>query len=163
MRLCDTVTVEYPELGVDATAKCIKTTYDVIKGKYASVELGDAKSNITATIANQEAELKSTVLQHHSGNSKTRLRRISPGAKGGAVRILDTNDDGEPDTLYIADNPDPAQAVKVWRYNYEGWGASSNGYNGPFTIAASIDHGCMLTFDGRDAQRKSCYKSRGRS
>ena len=58
VRLCDTVNVEYPELGVSATAKCIKTTYDVIKGKYSSVELGDAKSNITATIANQEVELK---------------------------------------------------------------------------------------------------------
>lgn len=146
VRLCDTVTVEYPELGVDATAKCIKTTYDVIKGKYASVELGDAKSNITATIANQEAELKKVPSSSTIAAIANAITEDILGAKGGAVRILDTNDDGEPDTLYIADNPDPAQAVKVWRYNYEGWGASSNGYNGPFTIAASIDHGMYADF-----------------
>src|SRR5699024_10660512 len=68
------------------------------------------------------------------------------GAQGGSVRLLDTNGDGEPDTLYIADNPDPAQAVKVWRFNYEGWGASENGYNGPFRLGASFDSGIIADF-----------------
>ena len=63
------------------------------------------------------------------------------GANGGSVRMLDTNGDGEPDTLYIADDPDPAQAVHVWRFNYQGWAASTNGYNGPFTIGATFDDG----------------------
>ena len=63
------------------------------------------------------------------------------GANGGSVRMLDTNGDGEPDTLYIADDPDPTQAVHVWRFNYQGWAASSNGYNGPFTLGATFDDG----------------------
>ena len=63
------------------------------------------------------------------------------GANGGSVRMLDTNGDGEPDTLYIADDPDPTQAVHVWRFNYLGWAASSNGYNGPFTLGATFDDG----------------------
>ena len=63
------------------------------------------------------------------------------GANGGSVRMLDTNGDGEPDTLYIADDPDPSQAVHVWRFNYQGWAASTNGYNGPFTIGATFDDG----------------------
>lgn len=66
------------------------------------------------------------------------------GAKGGAVRLLDTDDDGVPDTLYIADDPDPTQAVHVWRFNYQGWGASTNGYNGPFTLGATFDDGGTL-------------------
>ena len=63
------------------------------------------------------------------------------GAKGGSVRLLDTNDDGEPDTLYIADSPDPDTAEMVWRFNYQGWAASTNGYNGPFTLGATFDDG----------------------
>lgn len=63
------------------------------------------------------------------------------GAKGGSVRLLDTDGDGEPDTLYIADSPDPATAQKVWRFNYEGWGASQNGYNGPFVLGATFEDG----------------------
>ena len=63
------------------------------------------------------------------------------GANGGSVRLLDTNGDGEPDTLYIADDPDPEQAQMVWRFNYQGWGASQNGYNGPFVLGATFENG----------------------
>lgn len=66
------------------------------------------------------------------------------GANGGSVRLLDTNGDGEPDTLYIADDPDPESAVMVWRFNYQGWAASQNGYNGPFTIGATFANGGTL-------------------
>lgn len=66
------------------------------------------------------------------------------GAKGGSVRLLDTDGDGEPDTLYIADSPDPSTAQKVWRFNYEGWGASQNGYNGPFVLGATFENGGTL-------------------
>lgn len=69
------------------------------------------------------------------------------GAQGGSVRLLDTDDDGEPDTLYIADNPDPAQAVNVWRFNYLGWGASQNGYAGPFVLGADFTNGGTLYAD----------------
>ena len=68
------------------------------------------------------------------------------GAKGGAVRLLDTNDDGYPDTLYIADDPDPDQATFVWRFNYMGWGASTNGFNGPFNMAATINAGIVADY-----------------
>lgn len=63
------------------------------------------------------------------------------GANGGSVRLLDTNGDGEPDTLYIADDPDPASAINVWRFNYMGWAASQNGYNGPFVLGADFSDG----------------------
>ena len=63
------------------------------------------------------------------------------GANGGSVRLLDTNGDGEPDTLYIADDPNPTDAHMVWRFNYLGWAASTNGYNGPFTLGATFNDG----------------------
>lgn len=66
------------------------------------------------------------------------------GAKGGSVRLLDTDGDGEPDTLYIADSPDPETAQMVWRFNYQGWGASQNGYNGPFQLGATFADGGTL-------------------
>jgi phage-related protein len=74
------------------------------------------------------------------------LTKTILGAKGGSVRLLDEDGDGEPDTLYIADNPNPTQAVKVWRFNYEGWGASQNGYGGPFEMGATFDDGIVADF-----------------
>jgi len=68
------------------------------------------------------------------------------GARGGSIRFLDTDEDGEPDTLYVADNPEPTLATKVWRWNYAGWAASSNGYDGPFTMAATLEGGIIADY-----------------
>ena len=43
--------MEFHFLGVSANSKCIKTKYDVISGKYISIELGDARSNLATTIS----------------------------------------------------------------------------------------------------------------
>ena len=144
--LCDTVTVEFPKLGVSATAKCIKTVFDCLTERYDSLTLGDAKSTFTDAIIDQQRELARRPTDSFMKIAIEQLTAAILGANGGSVRLLDTNGDEEPDTLYIADNPDPALARKVWRFNYEGWGASSNGYNGPFTIGASFDSGILADF-----------------
>lgn len=51
VNLCDTVTVRYPKLGVDATAKVIRTEYDVLRDKYSGIELGNARQTLDGTIA----------------------------------------------------------------------------------------------------------------
>lgn len=144
--LCDTVKVHFPKLGVDATAKAVSLTYNVLLDRVDSISLGDAKTRITDTIlqAQEASENATTVNQVESIVSQLTAAII--GANGGAVRLLDTNDDGIPDTLYIADDPDPTKAVKVWRFNYQGWGASKNGYNGPFTMGATLDSGIVADF-----------------
>lgn len=144
--LCDTVTVQYEKLGVSAKAKIVKIVTNVLLERYDSVEIGEVRANIADTIANQQSQIQKRPTSSIVQQIANAITAAIIGAKGGAVRLLDTNGDGEPDTLYIADNPDPAQAVKVWRFNYEGWGASKNGYNGPFTVAASIDDGLYADF-----------------
>ncbi|MBQ9082278.1 MAG: phage tail protein, partial [Clostridia bacterium] len=58
VHLCDTVAVYYPELGVQAEAKCIKTVYDALHDKYLSVSLGDAKTTLADTIAGQQQQIE---------------------------------------------------------------------------------------------------------
>lgn len=49
--LCDTVSVIYPELGVDkATVKVIKTVYNTLLDRYDEMELGDSLSSYAAII-----------------------------------------------------------------------------------------------------------------
>lgn len=59
--LCDTVTVTFKELGVDASAKVIKTVYDSLKERYVKIELGNAKSSFSDSfykaIEEQKADL----------------------------------------------------------------------------------------------------------
>lgn len=139
--LGDTVGVYFHRLGVDAKARVNKIVWDCLLERYDSVALGSVKANIAATIAGQQKEIDakpSTALVEKISSS---LAAALLGANGGSVRLLDTNGDGEPDELYIADDSDPTKAKKVWRFNYEGWAASSTGYNGPYTMGATIAGG----------------------
>lgn len=57
VHLCDTVAVEYSELGVKASGKCIKTKYNVLEDRYNSVEIGDARPDLTVTLASNNDKL----------------------------------------------------------------------------------------------------------
>lgn len=141
--LGDTVLVEFDKLGVNASARAVATVYDSIVERYDSITLGNVKPNIAQTISDQKKEIDKKPSKGMVEKISDGLAAAVMGANGGSVRLLDTNADGEPDTLYIADDPDPAKAVKVWRFNYEGWAASSNGYNGPFVTGATFEDGIM--------------------
>ena len=52
--LFDTVNVEFPALGVSATAKAIKIVYDSLSDRVKSIPLGSTKANIADTIATQQ-------------------------------------------------------------------------------------------------------------
>lgn len=144
--LCDTVTIRYPQLGVEAKAEIVKIETDVLLERYNSVEIGDVRTNIADTIVGQQQEIKQKPSETYLREAVLALTETIIGASGGAVRLLDTNNDGMPDTLYIADDPDPTKARKVWRFNHEGWGASDNGYNGPFSYGATLKNGMVADF-----------------
>lgn len=144
--LCDTVTIRYPQLGVEAKAEIVKIETDVLLERYNSVEIGDVRTNIADTIVGQQQEIKQKPSETYLREAVLALTETILGASGGAVRLLDTNSDGMPDTLYIADDPDPTKAHKVWRFNHEGWGASKNGYNGPFSYGATLENGMVADF-----------------
>lgn len=146
VNLCDTVTVEYPELGVSAKAKCIRTVYDVLKGRYARIELGDARANIADTILSQEEEIKKAPTTSYIKQAVNNATSLITGNKGGYVVLRDTNNDGEPDEILIMNTPDVATATKVWRWNNAGLGYSSNGYNGPYTTAITQNGAIVANF-----------------
>lgn len=130
VNLCDTVTVEYPALGVSATAKCIKTVYDALKDRYTSVDLGDAKTNLVDTVIRQDKEIEKVPTTSAMQQAILNATNLITGNKGGYVVLRDTNGDKEPDEILIMDNADITQARKVWRWNSGGLGYSSTGYNG---------------------------------
>lgn len=146
--LCDTVLVKFELIGVSAKAKCISTTWDVLKDRYSRIEFGDPKTNITDTIAGmQEAEKK-----QETSVSNAMLRAIGAatalitGNSGGYVVMHDSNDDGEPDEILIMDTDDIATATKVWRWNKNGLGYSSSGYSGSYALAITANGQIVADF-----------------
>lgn len=139
--LCDTVSVEFEKLGISATAKCIKTVWDVLKDRYSAIEFGDAKTNIADTIVglqDEEEKAKSTV-------TPAMLRAINnataliTGNEGGYVVLRDGDGDGEPDEILVMNTPDIETATSVWRWNKNGLGFSASGYSGTYGLALTSD------------------------
>lgn len=145
VNLCDTVNVEYSELGVSATAKCVKTTYDALKDKYISIELGDAKTNIADTIIQQQQEINEKPSVSFLEQAVINATNWITGNKGGYV-IFQRNADGQSYEILIMDTPDINTATKVWRWNNGGLGYSSNGYEGPFATAITQDGAIVANF-----------------
>lgn len=145
VNLCDTVNVEYSKLGVSATAKCVKTTYDALKDKYISIELGDAKTNIADTIVQQQQEINEKPSVSFLEQAVINATNWITGNKGGYV-IFQRNADGQPYEILIMDTPDINTATKVWRWNNGGLGYSSNGYEGPFATAITQDGAIVANF-----------------
>ena len=144
--LCDTVNVYFEKLGVNATAKVITTEWDALLDKYNSIELGSARASLSSTIVAQEKALQSysttSVMQQAINNATS----LITGNKGGYVVIHEDELTGEPYEILIMDTNDINTATNVWRWNQGGWGHSSTGYAGPYTLAATLDGGIVADF-----------------
>lgn len=147
--LGDTVHVEFIDMGISVTARVTAVEYDCILERYNSITLGSIRANIADTIANQGRTVAAIPSAAQLSQAMRQVANTSVGAIGGAIRLVDTDGDGMPDTLYIADSADPAQAVSVRRLNHEGWAVSKTGYNGPYELLEDGD-GAILKLYARD-------------
>lgn len=143
VNLCDTVTVEFEKLGISAKAKVIKTEYNVLKDRYNSISLGDAKTSFSDSISEKISSTANAIKQSIPKESVFRqivneqTQKITGGLGGHVVMTLNANN--EPQEILIMDTDDVQTAVNVIRINQAGIGFSTNGYNGPFQSAWTID------------------------
>lgn len=150
VRLCDTVSVYYPELGVNAVkTKVIKVVWNVLLDRYDSIELGTAKTSLAQLILGEA----STEIQELGGNYVTSSRlseaiqnatQLITGQQGGNI-IFHYNQDGTPYEMLIMDTDSEATARNIWRYNAAGWGHSSDGGQ-TYTLAATMDGGIVADY-----------------
>lgn len=150
--MCDTVAVRFSKLGVTASAKVIKTTYNTLEEKYESVELGDAKSSFADTVNKQQAdieEIKTSVKKGQAEATEQLKKAIAnatsliTGHSGGYVVL---NPAEKPQEILILDAPTIEEAVNVWRWNSGGLGYSSTGYNGEYALAMTMDGTIVADF-----------------
>lgn len=137
VRLCDTVSVYYPELGVEAVEKrVVKTTYNVLLERYDKIELGDLQHSFSQIVAESlKEEVPTKSMMQSAIDNATKL--IS-GGLGGHV-YLKPNANGHPEEILIMDDEDYTQATKLWRWNLNGLGYSNTGYNGYYGTAITMD------------------------
>lgn len=140
VRLCDTVSVYYPKVGIAAVKqKVVRTEYNVLLDRYDSITLGSLQTSLGEQIREGILQdVPTTSMMEDAIKYATDLIR---GGLGGYV-VMTPGPNGYPQEILIMDTPDVNTAVNVWRFNQGGLGHSSNGYDGPFSDIA-------LTQDGR--------------
>lgn len=146
IELGDTVGVYFSDLGVETTARCVATIYDPLTTKY-EVEIGSARATIADTIATMSGDVTNLTngVPTPVVAAVNRLTDRIVGNLGGYI-VLRYNGDGEPYELLVMDTPDINTATKVWRWNNQGLGYSSTGYNGTFTIGMTQDGEIVADF-----------------
>lgn len=143
--LCDTVTVQFERLGVDAKAEIVKIATDVLLERYESVEIGSIRASIADTIAGQQQEIQQRPTTSAMQQAVNNATNWIAGTNGGYV-VFQRNAEGQPYEILIMDQPTIEAATKVWRWNNGGLGYSSNGYNGPYTTAITQDGAIVADF-----------------
>lgn len=142
--LGDTVTVYYPPLGVDVETRVIKYEYDVIKGQYSKLELGQVKANFYQKLQDNIKDVEDQINNDidFSGiydEIKDAIQDASDkitGNQGGNVVLSPAQ---KPEEILIMDTDDKKTAKDVLRLNKSGIGFSRNGYNGTYKTAWTID------------------------
>ena len=146
VQLGDTVTVVYEPYGIDVKARAVLIEYDVLAGRYKNITLGRVKQNLAKIVASTPAEITAAVNAAKSALEKaidSSTDFITHGA--GYMRFI-YNDDKVLQEIVSLDNPDINQARSVWRWNNGGFGHSSTGYAGPYTVAMTQDGAIVADF-----------------
>lgn len=140
VNLCDTVHVEFPSLGITASAKVVKTVYDVLKERYEELEIGDAKSSLSETITDIEKKNNNVEARAYSFTEQAvaHMTSLITGGAGGYV-VFGRNADNAIEEILIMDTNDKTTATNIIRMNKSGIAFSNNGYGGPYVSGWGID------------------------
>lgn len=139
VNLCDTIPVQFEPLGIDTTAKIVKTEYDVLTEKYNKITVGSLRSNLATNITEQNNNIMTTT----SAKFEKVVTEIDNAtawltSSGGYVVAVKNNDGSWKELLFL-DTNDVDTATNVLRINENGIGFSSNGVSGPYTQAWTLD------------------------
>lgn len=118
--------------GLNYTTRVIKTTYNPLNDRVEEFEIGTLQANFVTQMNKYEIELENINPASILSEAQNNATQLITSAMGGYV--YKTNEE-----LYIMDNEDPNQAVRVWRWNINGLGYSNTGINGPYGLAMTMD------------------------
>lgn len=144
VQLCDTVSVYYPELGVDVKTKVIKVVWDALLERYDSIELGEAQTSFAQVITAETTEVMEQNVSMMDAAIQHATKLITGGLGGHIVFLYDAN--GKPTDMLVMDTEDVSTAVNVLRINVNGIGFSSTGVSGTYTSAWTLDGSFVADF-----------------
>ena len=140
VKLCDTVKVIHPHLGINVRIKVIKTVYDVLLDRYSSMELGKPQATLLDMVT-QTALTQARLEFVTESEVMTTVERVTQGMSGalGGYVVTIYNEDNHPMQTLWMDSPSIQTAVNIIKIDKDGIGFSNSGYGGPYLNAWTID------------------------
>ena len=142
--LCDIVTVYFESLGVNAKAKVIRTVFDTLLERYNSLDIGSVRNNLADTINVVQKEAAEAPTKSTMQDAINHATELITGVNGGYVR-LNRDANGNPYEILIMDTDDITTAQKIWRWNQNGLGYSSD-YGNQYDLAMTKDGSIVADF-----------------
>ncbi len=113
-----------------------------------NITIGEhVKKSYTQQVQREQVSLKNQIPQQTAilDLAKENASQIIKNATEGNIYFIN-DENGTPKELLIMDTPDINTAKKVWRWNINGLGYSSTGYNGTFGLAMTMDGRIVADF-----------------
>ena len=133
---------------------CNTQSLDLLHPENTKLSLGTQQIGFIKASRTESAQVNRTLEQivasyatkSYLELAQENLTQILQGADGGIFLQRDTNGDGLIDEVLIMDTTDTDTARNVWRINQNGWGHSSTGIDGPYTMGATLDDSFVAKF-----------------
>ena len=97
VELCDDVRVHYEKLGVDTIAKVIRTKWNVLRGAYEEIEIGEKRTTLSSIINDTQTSIKE--IENQTGSAI-----IAANGKNMIFHgLFGENGEGEPTAVRVGD------------------------------------------------------------
>ena len=139
VKLCDTVTVKHPILGISTTTQVVEVVYDALRERYDTMTLSEPTTTINDAISAEiSIDTKTLAQKSFVSSAIATATLLIQGGLGGHV-VINTDGSGYPSEILIMDTDDKNTAVNVIRMNMAGIGFSKTGYSGTYDTAWTLD------------------------
>lgn len=135
------VTVEDAAHNASGRYLITKKTTSLVNPANNKITIGKESAGLSDAVNQNTAQIDSdikNVKKYLVGAIEKATDQIT-GVDGGYVVIHRDDKTGKPYEILVMDTDDITTAVNVWRWNKNGWGHSSSGYNGTYDLAATQD------------------------
>lgn len=145
INLYDTVTVIFPEFGVDIKAKVTAIEYDVLLDRNNKITIGATETNLSDIIADNKKSIVTTAnnLQKWADHMAERATEATSGWYGGNIRKNYDANDHKQQSMYIMNTDNVDTASRTIKADGNGIGISMNGPKGNYKPVINLATGMM--------------------
>ncbi len=162
--LGDTVSVDFPWMGISTESRVVATDYDVLRDRYNDVTIGSVKNSFAQTIVHQQQQinqkpssdfLQKVVMAEKTAREEAVNRLASALAESAGFFQTDVQQSDGSTVRYLHDKHMLAESTNVVKITAEAWGFSTDGGNTyPFGWQVTGDMVIkLLAAEGIDAEQ----------